>query len=52
MRKFRALMGPFWDLKIGKYVDYLTHVSSEYLISCMLLYLTSTCMAGQISCLT
>jgi hypothetical protein len=33
MRKFRASMEPFWDLKIiGKYVEYLTHVSSEYVI--------------------
>ena len=27
----RASMEPFWGLKIGKYVDYLTHVSSEYM---------------------
>ena len=31
MRKFRASMEPFWDLKIGKYVEYLTPVSSEYI---------------------
>jgi hypothetical protein len=30
MRKFRASMEPFWDLKISKYVEYLTCVSSEY----------------------
>jgi hypothetical protein len=34
----------FWDLKISKYVEYLTHVSSEHLISCMLFSLVS--MAG------
>jgi hypothetical protein len=50
MRKFRALMEPFWDLKIGKYVEYLTYISSEYIISCVLLSLTS--MTGRISCLT
>ena len=44
MRKFKASMVPFWDLKISKHV---THVSSEYLISCMLLSLIS--MAGQTS---
>jgi hypothetical protein len=47
MRKFRASMEPFWDLKIGKYVEYLMPVSSEYLISCELLSLTST--AGRTS---
>ena len=47
MRKFRASLEPFWDLKIGKYVEYLTPVSSEYLISCELLSLTST--AGRTS---
>ena len=30
MRKFRASLEPFWDLKISKYVEYLTRVSSEY----------------------
>ncbi len=25
-------MEPFWDLKIGKYIEYLTHISSEYII--------------------
>ena len=35
-RKFRASMEPFC-LKISKYVEYLTRVSSEYLISCVLL---------------
>ena len=29
MRKFRASLEPFWDLKISKYVEYLTRVSSE-----------------------
>ena len=29
MRKSRALLEPFWDLKISKYVEYLTCVSSE-----------------------
>ena len=33
MRKFRALLEPFWDLKISKYVEYLTRVSSEYITS-------------------
>ena len=37
-------MEPFLDWKVGKYVEYLTHVSSEYVLSCMLLSLTS--MAG------
>ena len=30
-RKFRASMEPFWDLKIGIYVEYRTYVSSEYI---------------------
>ncbi len=47
MRKFRASMESFWDLKIGKYVEHLISVSSEYLISCELLSLTSS--AGQTS---
>ena len=42
MQKFRASVEPFWDLKIGKYVDYQTPVSSEYIISCVLLSLTSS----------
>jgi hypothetical protein len=25
-------MEPFWDLKISRYVEYVMHVSSEYLI--------------------
>ena len=35
MRKSRASLEPFWDLKISnlKYVEYLTRVSSEYIIS-------------------
>ena len=40
-------MEPFWDLKIGIYVEYLTHVSSEYIISWALLSLLST--AGRTS---
>ena len=45
-RKFRASMEPFWNLKIGKYVEYQMHIiSSEYTISCMLLSLIS--MAGR-----
>ena len=35
-RKFRAFMEPFCDLQIGiilLYVEYLTHVSSEYITS-------------------
>jgi hypothetical protein len=47
MRKFRASLKPFWDLKIGKYVEHLMPVSSEYLISCELLFLMST--AGRTS---
>ena len=47
MRKFRASMEPFWDLKIGKYVEYLTPVSSEYIKSWELLSPTST--AGRTS---
>jgi hypothetical protein len=39
MRKFRASMEPFGDLKIRKYVEYLKTVSSEYLIICELLSL-------------
>ena len=30
MKKSRASLEPFWDLKISKYVEYLTRVSSEY----------------------
>ena len=41
-RKFRASMEPFWDLKIGISVEYLMHVSSEYITSWVLLSLTST----------
>jgi hypothetical protein len=41
MKKFRASMEPFWDLKIGEYVEYLMHVASEYIISWVLLSLTS-----------
>ena len=47
MRKFRASIEPFWSLKIGIYVEYLTHVSSEYIISWALLSLRST--AGRTS---
>ena len=42
MRKFRASLEPFWDLKISKYVEYLTRVSSEYNASRALLSLRST----------
>jgi hypothetical protein len=41
MRKFRASVEPFYDLKIYKYVEYLMYVSSEYLRSRMLLSLLS-----------
>ena len=44
-RKLRASMEPFWDLKLC--VEYLTHVSSEYITSWVLLSLTST--AGRTS---
>jgi hypothetical protein len=39
-------MEPFWDLEISMYVEYLTLVSIEYILSCMLPSLTST--AGRI----
>ena len=42
MRKSRASLEPFWGLKIGKYVEYLTCVSSEYIINRALLSLKST----------
>ena len=42
MRKFRASMEPFSDLKFSEYVEYLVCVSSEYLISSVLLSLTSS----------
>ena len=29
MQKFRASMEPFWDLKFGEYVEYLTRVFSD-----------------------
>ena len=47
MRKFRASMEPFWDLKISKYVVYLMPVSCEYIKSWVLLSRTST--AGRCS---
>ncbi len=48
MRKFRASQEPpSLRLEIGKYVEYPMPVSSEYLISCELLSLTST--AGRTS---
>ena len=48
MLKFRASLKCFRDLKISKYVEKLVHISSEYLKSCMLLFLTS--MSGRTSC--
>ena len=39
MRKFRASLEPSWDLKISKYVEYITRVSSEYITSRALLSL-------------
>ena len=42
MRKSRASLEPFWDLKISKYIEYLTRVSSEYILSWALLSLRST----------
>jgi hypothetical protein len=52
MRKFRASMEHFWDLKIGKCVEWLTcvHVSSEYFISGVLPSLISTAGQLQTSC--
>jgi hypothetical protein len=52
MRKFRASisMEPFWDLKISKYVKYLTPVSSEYLIGRELLSLTSITLRVFLAC--
>ena len=41
-RKLRASLEPFWGLKISKYVEYLTRVSSEYITSWALLSLRST----------
>ena len=40
-------MEPFWDLKIGMHVEYLTHTSSKYVTSWVLPSLTST--AGRTS---
>jgi hypothetical protein len=40
--KFRASKEPFWDLKISKYVEYLTCVSSKYFTSSVLPSLTNT----------
>ena len=31
MRKFRGSLEPFCDLKVSKYAEYLTCVSSEYI---------------------
>ena len=41
MKKSRASLEPFWDLKASKYVEYLTRVSSEYITSWALLSLRS-----------
>ena len=48
MRKSRASLEPFWDLKISKYVEYLMCVSSKYIKSWVPLSLRST--AGWTSC--
>ena len=40
MRKFRASMEPFWDLRISKSVEYLTCVPREYFTSSVLPSLT------------
>ena len=42
MKTSRASLEPFWDLKISKYVEYLTRVSSEYITSWALFSLRST----------
>ena len=42
MKTSRASLEPFWDLKISKYVEYLTRVSSKYITSWALLYPRST----------
>ena len=42
MRKSRASLEPFWGLKIGKYVEHLTRVSSKFIINRALLSLRST----------
>ena len=42
MKKSRASLEPLWDLKISKYIEYLTCVSSEYITSWVLLSLRST----------
>ena len=41
MRRSRASMEPFWDLKFSEYVEYLSRVSSEYLTISLLPSLTS-----------
>ena len=30
--KFRASLEPLWAVKIARYVEYLTHISGEYII--------------------
>ena len=46
----RASLEPFWDLKISKYVEYLTRVSSEYKLSATFsekyCWLNFTCFLG------
>ena len=45
----RVSMEPFWGLKIGKYVDYQTHVSSEYIYIKSWELLSPISTAGQTS---
>ena len=45
MKISRASLEPFWDLKISKYVEYHTHVSSEYITSRALLSLNKASLA-------
>ena len=47
--KFRTSMEPFWDLKIGMHVEYLTHTSSKYVTSWVLHVLSLTSTAGRTS---
>jgi hypothetical protein len=43
-------MEPFWDLEISIYVEYLTLVSIEYILSCVLPSLMSTAGRTAVVC--
>ena len=34
MKKSRASLEPFWDLKVSKYVEYLTLVELKIILTC------------------